>query len=188
MWSSILPTADLSLRTQCLLSQLFALHGSSKNASKLLGKPQTYQPIAWEEEVGLIPQMKMSLFFLLDEMESEPLHQLNKEIDRLWIGGIAAIEKKKTELPLLKNLNRFAKPMSKFLISLPPNENLYLFLLRHQGECHALFGPRFLNSFFLHAHPQGLKQTERFLLQRYQKRGFNNLTNMIQKLITELGE
>lgn len=186
MLSAIFRSCPIALRAQILVSHLFALQQALPHVDKILGFPQIYAAPTWHGYPGLLPQLRRTVSMVLEDYDSLALKKLRKEIDLAWIAGIKTFEKKSALPLLIKHFRQFPPLIAQLLFSLPPDENLYFFLLRHQKECKDIFGTTFLISLLNHTHPQGLKQTERFLNQRYQRRGFGHLKPTIRTLIASL--
>lgn len=127
----------------------------------------------WEENLGLLQQLKFQSEHL---SESPRLDDLKNAINS------AILECKSGHLnksQILFNLT------AEFLFASEPNENLYYFLLRHQEECKTTFGRVFLLNFFKKKH-RNLKQTEQFLIDKYQERGFLHLKPSIRNYLAGL--
>lgn len=176
--------ANINLHVQLLVAHLFQLRKSHVYLNRLIGTSASSRLLPSEE--GLIDKMKYCIRSLMDVYESGHLKAIEKSLDSAWMEAVAVSKKKSSPKILQKHLHILPSLVGEFLFSLAPDENLFFFLLRHLEECHETFGITFINNLFHSKHPQGLKQTERFILQRYQKRGFNHLRPVIQLKLTAL--
>lgn len=94
---------------------------------------------------------------------------------------------------LITTLNQFnrcttrvTRSVTKWIALFHRNENVLLFLLRHQEQFDSLFGEPFTRKVFKKMFPDGLHTGEQFMLRRYGKRGFSNLLPFISEKIHEL--
>lgn len=173
------------LQIQLFLTVLFRLHhvlnteNSTLTSNLLIKIEEPDSP--WIENLGILHQLKLQVEHLL-------IHRPKEHLSGLHQGLLAAIEEcKKKEIKhhlascsWPENLFNLA---ASFLISCEPDENLYYFLLRHQEECKKIFGRLFLLNLFKDTH-----QMEKFLIDRYQKRGFSHLKSMIRKHLIGLAQ
>ena len=127
----------------------------------------------WQENIGLLHQLKLQASYLT---ESPLLEDLKFRIE-------TAIQECKAES--FKEAQSLFDLTAEFLFTFEPDENLYYYLLRHQEECKQTFGRVFLLNFFKKKH-QGLKQTEKFLIDKYQERGFFHLKPSIRTYLAGL--
>lgn len=159
-----------ALQVQLFLATAFRLQKAlaSNPFSELVKMASDTPP--WQENLGLLHQLRHQADYL---EESPRLSHLKKTID----GVIQECEAKK--------IQSLFDSTAEFLFAFEPDENLYYYLLRHQEECKQTFGRVFLLNFFKKKH-QGLKQTEQFLIEKYQERGFFHLKPSIRNYLTGL--
>ncbi len=164
-----------ALQVQLFLTTVFRLQKAiqSKPAAELVKSTSDTPP--WQENLGLFHQLRFQADYL---KESDLSANLKKRID-LTIQEIENEKFNETKIQPLYDL------IAKFLVAFEPDENLYFFLLRHQEECKKIFGRVFLLNLFKKKH-QGLKQTEQFLINKYQERGFSHLTPSIRTYLAGL--
>lgn len=169
-----------SLQIQLFLATLFRLQKSLKGKltssayQKLIMPPPDAYP--WEENSGILHQLKYQADYLLKDAPSAPL----QSIQELLSTATQAVDGCQTDWDI-----KLYQLTGEWLQSCNPDENLYFFLLRHQEECKKAFGRVFLLNLFRMKH-QNLKQTEQFLIESYQKRGFNHLKSSIRQHLTGL--
>lgn len=169
-----LSSFNVSLQIQLFLTTLFQLQKiSSKHTSsqELISKMQ--KASFWQEDSGFLHQLKSQAQHLLQAYPDPILNELNEGLEK----AIALCENGKDGEDLVKKTFQLT---ADFLHTVPPDENLYYFLLRHQEECKKAFGRVFLLSLFKKKH-KGLKQTEEFLISKYHERGFSHLKNSIKQ-------
>lgn len=171
-----------SLQIQLLIATFFRLHHalSSSNFSFSLvvnaEEPESDSP--WLENMGILQQLKFQVDYFRTTYSGEPISNLAKSIE----SAIEACKEEKTGW--IENL---VEVTAAFITSYEPDANLHFFLLRHQEECKKIFGHIFLLNLFKKKH-EGLKETEHFLIDKYQKRGFSNLKGPIRKHLASLAE
>lgn len=84
-------------------------------------------------------------------------------------------ELKKMGRTILKLFGKFAK-----------DENVLFFILRHKKDFDSLQGNGFVRKIIIKNYPKGLLEAEVFLINRYTKRGFNELISLIKMLMQDL--
>lgn len=164
-----------ALQVQLFLATAFRLQEAliSTPLSELVKTAGDTPP--WQENLGLLHQLK----FQADHLkEGHLLAELKQMIDttiqceaEIFLGP--------------KGIQSLFDLTAEFLLAFEPDENLYYYLLRHQEECKKTFGRVFLLNFFKKKH-QGLKQTEKFLIDKYQERGFFHLKPSIRNYLAGL--
>lgn len=65
------------------------------------------------------------------------------------------------------------------------DENVLLFLLTRKHDLDRLYGKEFVLNLFEKMFPNGLSEVEKFMVQKYEKRGFTHLIREIQEKIAE---
>ena len=175
------------LQIQLLLATLFRLQTILNSPhfppSSLILIKMEEPDSPWLGNLGVLHQLKFQVEHLLLTYPSPLLNKLDKAIE-------LAIEECKIK-EIKDNITSCTWPQTlfnltaEFLNSCEPDENLYYFLLRHQNECKKTFGRVFLINLFKKKH-KGLKQTEQFLIDKYQERGFFHLKTLIRKHLASL--
>lgn len=174
-----------SLQIQLFLATLFRLQEvlhSSPNSFALIKMEEQDSP--WIENLGVLHQLKFQVDHLLLTHSSDLLAKLERAL-------LLAIEECKIK-DIKDNVANCTWPKAlykltaEFLTACEPDENLYYYLLRHQDACKKTFGRLFLLNLFKKKHKGGIKQTEQFLIDRYQERGFFHLKALIRKHLAGL--
>lgn len=163
-----------ALQVQLFLATAFRLKKAliSKPLSELV-KTAALDTPPWQENLGLLQQLKFQADYL---SENPLLADLKKHIDTVIY---------ECRLKNFKETQALFDLTAEYLFAFEPDENLYYYLLRHQEECKKTFGRVFLLNFFKKKH-QGLKQTEKFLIDKYQERGFFHLKPSIRTYLAGL--
>lgn len=168
-----------ALQVQLFLATTFRLQKTlaSKPLLAELIRTESDTP-PWQENLGLLHQLKFQADYLTESNSEELLTALKKAINT----AIQECEAESFSETRTRNLFNLT---AEFLFTFEPDENLYYYLLRHQEECKKTFGRVFLLNFFKKKH-QGLKQTEQFLIDKYQERGFLHLKPSIRNYLAGL--
>jgi hypothetical protein len=170
-----------ALQVQLFLATLFrlqeALHVKQTTASIMLLIEPIRETYPWQQNSGILHQLKFQIDYLLQVYSEELLNPIQKILDK-------AFESCETSQGTEWALNLF-NSTAEFLNNCDPDENLYYFLLRHKEECKKTFGRVFLLTLFKKKH-LGLKQTEQFLIEKYQERGFFHLKTSIRQHLAGL--
>ncbi len=72
------------------------------------------------------------------------------------------------------------------LISCKEDENLFLFLLKHQEQIDLLMYPHYLHDFLARIHPEGLEVVGEKLCDQYHRRGFFSQISECKLLLTQI--
>jgi hypothetical protein len=170
------------MHAQLLVSYFFDIHGLTEESPSL---KNTYFHHFFSEE-GFISKLKACVVQLSKIQHGcLILQDLDQQVDTIKIKMMLQIKSPKLDIFLVKALKKLLPTAEKFLLTLKPDENLLFFLLNHHEQCANTFGKDFLWKFFKNAHPKGLKQTERFLIQQFQKRGFAYLNPIVRKKMAD---
>lgn len=127
-----------------------------------------------QQDDGFIPKLKNCVKLIKLKHRLTILSDLDAHLE--------SMHKKHTS----KSIKKLSQLVEKLLLTIKPDENLLFFLVSHPRECSQTFGKNFLSELLSKTHPQGLKQTERYLVQQYDKRGFGHLKTTIRKKIAAL--
>lgn len=174
---------------------------------------RTYQSMrifSWNMNEGIIAKLRQySTFFgnNLNPQDSDAI-QLDRHAERAWVNCLECLDLTREQLHLptkeaanLKTLLKYsdklgvriqklAQVISHILPQFRDDESVLYYLLNHQEELAALWGPRFLSKLFNKLFPDGIEEADQFLSSRYGKRHFSrhtlDLTNKLSKLMANV--
>ena len=182
MSTSLLSRADPTLQLQLFISLLFTFYKETQHLKK---SPSIYKIATlptpnspWLKE-GILNRLSSIVLSLQSLRPGEKLDALEAVLSKAMEESARVIARKSTVENVLKHCEPLAKLTADYLGSYPPNENLYFFLIRNHEKCSKIFGRVYLMNLFKKNH-QGIKQTEQFMIERYQERGFTQLSPAIK--------
>ncbi len=87
---------------------------------------------------------------------------------------------------MIDNMKRASRLILRILIQFKEDENILLFLIEHKNDFDQLYKTQFLVRILKKMFPKGVEEASKIIQQKYQKRGFvqlsDSLTNQLQHL------
>jgi hypothetical protein len=182
------------LLLQFLIQELLAIHETLKKQvpiAQMVSFGPRFFPYGWVHEndplskayehASLLPKAFPRLKLKARECQKK-LNKLIADIDgkdQLTLAGREKLEGK---------LKEFYLSIEKLIHACRDNENLLLFLLKHQKKIDQLMGESYLYTFLLDLYPKGLGWLEEMLCDNFHERGFFSLIPELKELIGELGK
>ncbi len=122
---------------------------------------------------------------------------LNKALEYASLLPLAFPTHQKTATKVLKGLNKIDarncsaikelyQLIERFFTECEDDENLLLFLLKHNKQIDSLMGQSYLRTYLLKLYPQGLRSLEEMVSDHYHERGFFSLIPELKELILAL--
>jgi len=168
---------------------------------------QCMRIFSWNQDGGRLH--KMSNFALFFDQETEnafvEAEYLRKESNAALLTGLKCLQileeqtrtrkvlTKTVKELLIKEVEKLEKKLKKInsilngiAIHYDQDENVLFFILRHHEEFYNLVGPQYVVSLISNSFDNNLKKAERWLKQRYKKRGFQRLLPIIESKFHEL--
>jgi hypothetical protein len=172
--------------------------------SKLVGNTQnTVHLFAWNRDKSLLSKFKtycgLYAQSIGSNLENKQIYLLQRTANQAWLYSIQCLELLHTlkhddqnqkigeslikiNSKLLTSLNRTTKILSPLFEGYQNDENVLLFILRSRKELDEVFGNEFVLGLFAKMHPEGLLGIANLLIERYTKRGFEQLLPLIKSL------
>lgn len=166
-----------SLILQFILSEIF--HSlKAPNIESIFSASRPLFPYDWAKQIGHWNKMQEHAILLTHAFPSFP------ETAKFVEEAVSKAPREMQEVRLfLKNLYFVLEPLIEIC---KENENLILFLLKHQKEIDDLKAPHTLKSLLLNIYPNGLAAMGQQLAENFQRRGFASLIPEAQSLIAKL--
>ena len=84
------------------------------------------------------------------------------------------------------SMQRLSKLMARLMQQFREDENVLFFILRHKIHFDKLYGSRFVFKLLTRMYPKGLEEMRQHLAKNYARRGFENVLDPVNLLISEL--
>lgn len=162
---------------------------------------------SWNQEGGLLRRLSnyCSIFSQQSKKHHKEAQSMQRYANQAWlyciechdiIADIRNMPFAKTighrEI-LYKHLMKIIKLIEQIAAKLPfiiedfsNDENVIFFVLRHREDFDSLIRPGLVKAILKRCYSKGLKQTEKFLIDRYKERGFKQLLPIISENIQAL--
>ncbi len=87
---------------------------------------------------------------------------------------------------LIDNMRRVSRLILRIIMQYREDENVLYFLLRHREKFDALYKTEFVVKILKKMYPKGIKEAGSLILEKYAKRGFDNLLSSISTHMSKL--
>lgn len=182
-----------------------SLHKLAHHITLLAGSTQQHmRMLAWNDD-GFLTKMKNYCALLCHQHETHELHRMYQESNQAWLLSLRVLDAVRTMLqhplvetpqpptvflPTLKKLSiclkRFSRLVMRAILPYSQDENVILFILFNKEELDNIYKPKFTKELLKKMFSKGIKEANRFLLERYTVRGFTNLIPIINQKFVEL--
>jgi hypothetical protein len=150
-------------------------------------------PTGWQAPSGHLPRLLHYCTLLSAHFESSSLcKDLGQTLERAYLKAKQCYINFKSEehlkhyADLRKDMLIFMKFLFIKLYDFKENASVLYFLLRHQEQFDALYREPIIQKKFSVFFPEGIKQAQLFLTEKFSKKGFNHLIPYIEQKLKKL--
>lgn len=179
------------------------LHQITSAMMRLAGSAQEYMRLFAGDDDGIFNKLKnYCILFTLHESSSSIHAAMVQEASKAWLLSMQALTLLRMQANFLSSeavaktasylekieriLVRLMRLMTKIVSHYKSNENIVLFLVRHQKYLDAIMQEGFVISLLHKMFNQDLAKMREFLLERYAARGFHHLLTFINSAVDRL--
>lgn len=184
--------------TQDIQSTLEAL---KPHFSKLSGSARESMRLFYWDDDGILTKLKnyCVLFSHYESSEGKNYIELSHEANKLWLLSLEALDmldlvsndklNRKIDdfIKLLgkiyRHLTRFKRLVAESVLTFHSDENVLLFMWRHQQELDQMHKRGFIRSILCTMYSGGVEEARDFIIKKYTQRGFSELLPFIRSKI-----
>ncbi len=174
--------------------------------SQLTGSPLSDHPSPWESHQGTLGNLKHLCASLAELSDSPATGELSGAADRAFFAALEArdilpsflrrpLQRDRLQATVLctphlrrlvENVERVSNLLPSIIQHFRDDENILLFIVKRRADFDTLYGSSFTKNLLLVMFPEGLRELQNVMEERYRARGFERLAETVRHKLADI--